>query len=597
MPLMPSLARGRGRTTPPEAHEGPQTLESALLLLLSRQGRRVPIPVFLAAAMIAAIAAERLPRMLWLTWLSVVAVVLATRWVLLARLPQLEDFTDSSKLRIAVALSAVNGVTHALSLFFFPFLTEAERVIQSMVLLGLCAGSVATTAGYWPVFLAYAIPVLGPLALLWALSPGISGAGLIERWISVLIILLGTILVGLARDAFRLFRESFEIRLQQVALNQRLEAALAQAEEANRAKTRFLAAASHDLRQPMHALAALGAALGSRPLDPQSLKIAAHMDAALQGLTIQLDSLLDISKLDAGVVQVHWHTVHLNDILRRLQDDCGEEAAAKGLRLEIQTFDRDTVVTDELQLERVVRNLVDNAIKYTDHGTIELRLTGHGDTLALKISDTGRGIPAEEQSRIFEEFYQLDNPERDRAKGLGLGLAIVRRLVELLGIELKLESTVGRGTVFTLEFPTTPHVVEDVSLESTVPKPATAGHVMVIDDEAAIRIGMQELLQARGYRTTIVDGTAEAVAAARSERPDVVLADFRLRGGDSGIASIRAVRELYPDMRAVLISGDTAADRVREARDAHITLLRKPVPAKVLTQVIDELLREVPNGG
>jgi len=295
------------------------SLEEELLRMLARQARRIPIPVFLAALMIAALASDTVPRWILGGWLLLVVAMLAIRWHVLGRLPERTGLSAARRLQLVVALSAVNGVVHGLSVGFFPFLPEFERALQSMVMIGLCAGAVGTTAGYMPALLTYVLPTLGPLSVLWVISPGIAKVGWIENSTAALIALLIVLLVALGRDAFRLFRESFEIRLQQAALNRQLASALEQAEAANRAKTRFLASASHDLRQPIHTLSMFGAALSMRSLDESSREIVQQMNTALQILASQLDALLDVSKLDAGVVRVSPARVELRPFLERIR--------------------------------------------------------------------------------------------------------------------------------------------------------------------------------------------------------------------------------------------------------------------------------------
>jgi len=574
----------------PQPPDTTDNLEEELLRLLARQGRRVPIPVFLAAVMVAAMAYGRVAAPLLAAWLVLVATVLVVRWVVLGRLTTLTGISTKNRLRIALALSAVNGVTHGLSLGFFPFLPLYERAIQSMLLIGGCTGSVATTAGYRPIFLAYLLPTLVPLVVLWAISPGVAHVGWTELSAAGVFAMFGLLLVALAGDAFRMFRESFEIRLQQAELNRQLRVALEQAEAANRAKTRFLASASHDLRQPIHTLSLFGAALAMRPLDDDSREIAKHMNTALQSLATQLDALLDISKLDAGVFRVNPCAVKLHTILERLHKEFAPSARRKGLETMLDCPSDGIVEVDQALFERIMRNLIDNAIKYTDAGRVALRAAKRGETYDITVTDSGRGIPEDEQTRIFEEFYQLDNPERDRTKGLGLGLAIVKRLAELMQIKMRMSSSPGRGTEFVLSVP----AGSTAAMRPTEAAPAPAGvealHVLVVDDEAAIRLGMKTVLEAMGCRATLADGTASALAAARAERPDLVLADLRLRGGDNGFETVRAIRQLYPQIRVILISGDIAADRLREAEEAGLPLLHKPVPFELLK-------REIAQGG
>jgi signal transduction histidine kinase len=556
------------------------SLEEELLRMLARQARRIPVPVFLAALMIAALATGRVPGWAVLGWLALVAVMLVVRWQALGRLAAAGG-SAVKRVRVAIALSALNGLTHALALGFFPFLPEFERALQSMVMIAMCAGAVATTAGYMPVLLAYLLPVMLPLSALWAVSPGIAQPGWIETFTALLTALFAVLLVALGRDAFRLFRESFEIRLQH-------QAALEQAEAANRAKTRFLASASHDLRQPIHTLSLFGAALSLRPLDEATRGIVEHINTALQVLTTQLDSLLDISKLDAGVVRVNPEAISLRAFLERMHAEFEPAAQAKGLELSLACPADAMVDTDPMLLGRIVRNLIDNAIKYTASGAVALRVSPEAGGFALVVADTGRGIQEADQDRVFEEFYQVDNPERDRTKGLGLGLAIVRRLSDLLGIRVAMASAPGEGTSFRLALRAARPRAQPAAAAAEPAVAPVAARVLVVDDESGIRLGMQALLEAMGCKATLVDCTEHAVEAARRERPHLVVADFRLRGADNGIAAVRAIRALYPGMPAILVSGDIAAERLREAQEAGIPLLHKPVPADTLKRAIAE---------
>jgi CheY-like chemotaxis protein len=300
----------------------------------------------------------------------------------------------------------------------------------------------------------------------------------------------------------------------------------------------------------------------------------------------QFDALLDISKLDAGVVHTSRAPVELRRLVERLAHEFTPVAAAKGLEMTAAcTFDG-AVQTDRLLLERVVRNLVDNAIKYTDVGSVRLDVARSGGDVVLAVADTGRGIPAAEHARVFEEFYQLDNPERDRTRGFGLGLSIVKRLADLLGIRLEMESAPGAGTTFRLHLAVAPGDAAAVALPAAAAGGLDGLHVLVIDDEMQVRLGMKTLLEGMGCRATLADGTSRAVAAAQADRPDIIVADFRLRGNDNGIAAVRAVRNVYPDLPAILLSGDTAPDRLQEAETAGIVLLHKPVAVTDLARAI-----------
>lgn len=574
----------------PASSEVERGLEDELIQLLARQGRRVPIPVFLSALLIASMASGQ--RAVWgpWVWLSLVTVLLAVRWQVLGRLPVVRRLTSAEKLKIAVLLSAINGVLHGSSVGFAPALDGLERAVQSILLLGLCAGSVATTSGYRPAFVAFVAPTLLPLSAMWA----IASSGVEHRWVELstagLILVFGLILLALSKDAYRLFKESFDIRQEQADLNRQLRAALEEAETANRAKTRFLASASHDLRQPMHTLSLFSAALTMRPLDEGSRQIARHMSTALNSLGAQLDALLDVSKLDAGIVPVQGRTFSLFEFLKRLERERLPVAQAKGLSFVVQCPVGALCETDELLLERIVRNIVDNAIKYTALGTVIVEVEMEGDSWRLLIRDSGIGIPEAEHGRVFEEFYQIDNPERDRSRGLGLGLSIVRRLTQLLGIPMHMTSAPGQGTEFSLRVQqghpdSAAQVAQDVHQDV---RSLIGLQVLVVDDEEAVRKGMETLLQAHGCHVRLAGSIDEAVTQAKQDRPGLVLADLRLRGDENGITAIRRLRQMCGELPAVLISGDTAPDRLQEAHAAGIRMLHKPVSAEALRQAIEQ---------
>ncbi|MGS0754366.1 sensor histidine kinase [Roseateles sp. GG27B] len=336
-------------------------------------------------------------------------------------------------------------------------MTDYERMVQTVVLLGLCAGSVATTAGSWPLLLAYVGPISLANSLAWFIGSAAHVSSWVDQVMSGLILAFAWILTSMARDAYRVFADSVRIRQQQVQSNQQLRLALQRAESAMQAKTRFLASASHDLRQPMHTLSLLGSALVRRPLDAISADIGRNMNLALQSLTLQMDALLDISKLDAQVVPVNNVVFCFSTWLLRLCQELRPAAQVKGLSLTLDC-PRDVYVdSDPVLLERVLRNLLDNAIKYTERGQVLVRVeprpldvTAAAAAAAelvwqISVRDSGCGIAPDEQARIFEEFYQVNNPQRDRAKGLGLGLSIVSRVVDLLDLSLNLQSTPGQG--------------------------------------------------------------------------------------------------------------------------------------------------------
>lgn len=549
------------------------------LKLGARQNGRVLAGVMVATALLAWIIGYRISFVAATAWFAAVGIAQLTRLQVEARAGDPSSADLPRRLRWRTGIAGLCGAVQALCLAAFPWLDVTERSFMTLVLLGLTTGAVANSAGNLKTVTAYGAPMLVPLVALWSLSGGGVGPAWLGPALGVLIVLYGGVLLGFAQSAWKTFQESCFISFRGSELNERLKAALAAADSANRAKTRFLAAASHDLRQPLHTVVLLSSALSLRPLDERSREIVKLLNEVTETLSTQLDDLLDISKLDAGVVDTNLRTVSAAQLLAQHFAELETVVRAKGLQPILQTITQAHVVTDPQLLSRVLRNLTHNAVKFTENGSVAMAVRERGDDVEIVITDTGRGIAREHQEDVFLEFYQTANPERDRSKGLGLGLSIVRRLCLLLGIQIRMESALGRGTSFTLTLP------KARPLSGPGPTPDRASEtnsygllVYIVDDEASVRTGMRMLLEEWGCRCEEASGTEQLMALAHQGRPDLVLADFRLRDTDSGLHAIAAIRELYGDVPALLVSGDTAPDRLQEARRAGTRLLHKPIP-------------------
>lgn len=557
--------------------------EGDLVLMLAKQVTLSPLPVVLSMSAIAVMAAGSIPTFLWVAWLAAAFSLQALRWVVYRNLPSLTSISIRNRLNIAVAINIANSLVHSISLLFFPVFSPFERAVQSMLFVGMGVASVTTTAGYLPFALTHIVLGLLPMYALWGWSATLPGGGWIEILIPITGIFYSFTLYIISRNIYELYNQVYDQR-------HALQDALSQAEMAGRAKTRFLASASHDLRQPIHSLSLFSASLAQRDLDQKSMDIVEHIGHAIRALTLQMDSLLDISKLDADVVPVASETILLARLLQRLSNEYQHSAVEKQLVLEFECPDDACVRTDPVLLERIIGNLMGNAIKYCDSGAVTLTAVAKGDNWILRVHDTGVGIAKEEQEHIFEEFYQIDNEERDREKGLGLGLAIVRRLVNLLSLQLELESELGSGSTFTLQLPGERRTKVRDKKELPGDVILTSLKVLVVDDEAEIRFGMRAILESWGCEVLLAEGGETAIDAVQLTQPAIALVDFRLRGNDNGIYVIQSLRRLYPDLPALLISGDTAPDRLRYAGEAGITLIHKPVLPDVLLQSIVSVL-------
>jgi signal transduction histidine kinase/CheY-like chemotaxis protein len=382
-------------------------------------------------------------------------------------------------------------------------------------------------------------------------------------------------------------------RWQREQAQQREEAAVAERarldelnralEAANAAKTRFLAAASHDLRQPVQALALNMAALEQEPTSPAQAALVQRMARSLRALMQMFDVLLDISRLDAGVVPVAAQPVDLVPLLQRLADECGAAAAARGLRVRLRlprSGPSCLTHSDPVLLERCLRNLLDNALKYTPRGGVLLALRRLGGGFEVQVVDTGIGMAPAVLERAFDEFFQADNPERDRARGLGLGLAIVQRLLRLLGHGLSLHSQPGRGTRAAVRLPQAEAAPARVPVSAPA-EPARALCLAVVDDDADVRDALAALLRRWGHRVLAgADARAVRTRWRRASQPEVhgIVCDLRLRGGDDGIRAVAALREAFArPTPALIVTGDIAPDRLQALRDHALPWLAKPV--------------------
>ena len=405
--------------------------------------------------------------------------------------------------------------------------------------------------------------------------------------------------VSLGRIQSRITRESIRLRHENVDLVARLQleqavtqSALAVAESANKSKSQFFAAASHDLRQPLHALALFSASLRELNPEPEKRQVVDQVYASIEALEELFDEVLDLSKLDAGYVEANRSHFRIARLLDALRLQFMPVAIQAGLTLHV-VASRATVFTDATLLSRILSNLVSNAIRYTPTGRVTLGCRLRGEILRIEVHDTGIGIPADEQERVFDEFVQLGNPERDRRKGLGLGLTSVRRLSQLLGHPLTLESASGRGTSFRLEVPMGDPLKVMAIVASTQRADLLAGkRIVVVDDELAIREAMHDLLSRWGcHAVTAIDGAQAIALLEASGPPDLIISDYRLAGPTTGAGVIELLRTRYgAGVPAMLITADTSPERLRETRATGHLLQHKPVRPAQLRAACNQLL-------
>jgi len=410
---------------------------------------------------------------------------------------------------------------------------------------------------------------------------------------------MATLSVG--RRYYENLIESLRVRYRNEILAERLgrqnielDQARVAAEQASGAKTRFFAAASHDLRQPLHAIGLFVDLLTSRIRDPDNRRLVDNIQTSVGALESLFDALLDISKIDAGVIQVAPVDFDPQALVERLRCDFEAEAAAKGLRLHLHGGARGRYVrSDPLLVERILRNLIANAVRYTERGGVLVALRRRGDRLNVEVWDTGIGIAADQQEAIFEEFFQVGNPERGQDKGFGLGLSIVRRLTSLLNLPVSIRSEPGRGTRFKIGLPlATTSTQAAPAAPADFAKDLAARRILMVHDDVRVRDGMSTLLENWGAQVTACSSGFEALARTTLTRPpDMIICDYRLADGTLGAVIVAELRQrLSHDIPAAILTGTTTPERLAEAQASGYHLLLKPVPPSKLRALINAAL-------
>lgn len=467
--------------------------------------------------------------------------------------------------------------------------------ILTMSLLGAtCSNGVSLLAPRRHLYLALVAPVATLAATaLWSLG------GTPYHVLAICSVLFVVGQYGQVVLGSRRVRESIELRFENVSLVEQLRAetdaahrARADAEYANTAKSHFLAAASHDLRQPIHALGLFLQALNQTDLAGPQRRILQNAQAANVASTDMLNTLLDFSRLEAGVVTPRPEAFEIQPLLDRIENDLAHLADAK--QLIYRTLPTDVaILSDPALLELILRNLVLNAIRYTERGGLLIGCRRRGEAISIEIFDTGIGIPPDKREEIFREFYQLGNPERDRQKGLGLGLAIARGLATAMGHSLTLSSRPGRGSVFRILVPRAFDTASavDRGLEAPVNDRLTGAHIVIVDDDAIVRDAMVALLTAWGCVCRTFEGPDEALSHLPAESvPDILICDYRLRDGRTGAETIAMLRRHWGRaVPAMLVTGDTAPLRMREALESGVPLVHKPVRPELLRETLEAL--------
>jgi two-component system, sensor histidine kinase len=549
----------------------------------------------LMAVVLAAIMARYLPASTLAGWLALYAALSVPRLALALWVRRRRRTAD--ELRRRLPLLALGLMLAASAWSVLPFLTPGEDttalVIQLLFAGGLVAGGTQTMIGTPRIMFVNTLLLIGPYIV------RMLGSGVTDHVFVALVAAfyyLATLHFG--RRNFALLRESIALRLHNQRLVEDLTAAKDEAERARDAaeraiedKNRFLAAASHDIRQPMHAALLFLGAL-QHDATTRAQPVVARLQAALAAARQMLDTLLDVSLLDAGAVRRSDSRFRAETAGQQVVEMFDPVATRKGLALGLRCAPDLWLHADPTLVQRVLVNLVGNAVKFTARGAVLISFRRRGPACLVQVWDTGPGIPAAQQSAIFDEFMQLGNPQRDRTRGTGLGLTIVRRLCRLLGTEITLRSRPGHGSVFAFTLPLGDDRVADPKGDDGIPARPARARILVVDDDELVREGLGALLSAWGHEVRVAADAEEALRAAqRGMPPDLALIDHRLPDAQTAADAIRTLRRAVgPGLPVIVVTGDTHPQRIREAQSLGCPVLFKPVPAELLRQTVDEAL-------
>jgi two-component system, sensor histidine kinase len=557
--------------------------------------RRVAVIMILGSVIVASLVQQQgRSRVAWL-WCGA-CVVLSGGRLLLNRPRRLGGPYQAALKDRWLAMLFISAASWGVGPPLFLLDNPSADTLLTGVFLAAAGLSAPFLSAWRPAVYASLLPALVPLLVTLAVHTGsasqISTNALLLTSVTAAVMLLLERLTIAQNNSLALL---LAVRFHNEDLVQQLRSQIDVAARANQEKTRFVASAAHDLRQPLHALGMFCATLEQRLQNTPDRPLVRNMMNAIESLEESFGAMLDISRLDAGIVQAAPQTFPIRDVFRRLYQQFGGDAEARDLALRFRATRR-IVRSDPLLLERILANLVQNALRYTRRGGVLVAARRHAEGVALEVWDTGLGIPADKLEMIFREFYQIDNPERDRSRGLGMGLAIVQRLCHLLRHPLAVRSREGRGSVFRIVVPEGDVNALAVSKEAETLPPRKTGTitVLLIDDERAIREATRELLRPMQVNVIVAATIAEAVASAEesTEQIDMILSDWRLRGQENGLEAVRAVRVVSGEgTPAVLITGETSPELLKQAHEAGLVVLHKPLQPRQLIRLIKHLRR------
>lgn len=575
-----------------------------LLSICRRNSARAVVPLLLAMLLTYVVLLNKVDTRLLQFWLLASCSAIVFRVIMLRVVSASSRLTGLRKRQYATGLTLMLGCTVSSVLYFFPDVGLFERAMLTAILLGLCTVSHSTNFGYQPLLLSYIGPMLGLLALVWMFNSGQMVTTSMAFAVGISVLIVAHTLMRNGKFMFEVFALAIESKTKLEEQSKRLSDALENAESAKQAaetssqsKTRFIAAASHDLRQPVHVLNLFGGALKHAELDDKSRDIVDNMNIAVNSLSSQLNSLLDMSELDSGSVQPEIDSINLHELCSTLMGELSKLAEDKQIALHNQVPQSVTVKTDHLMLSQIIRNLCGNAIKYTSEGSVTLAAQCAESYVVLSISDTGIGIDSGDSDKVFEEFFQVSNPSRDKAQGLGLGLSIVERLVKALGHRISLSSSPGVGTTVSIEMPrchvetsAKPSELNTIGRQSiSLPE---GFWVHIVDDDPAILVSVRAFLLPLGCKVTGSQSPSEALEFLTDNLPSALLVDLRMQGEQTGLEVIDELTRRKSTIPVALITGESLTDGKIIKAYPDLVMLQKPVSNQALLELLDYMVTD-----
>ena len=563
-------------------------LERRLLFLES--ARRAPFPAMVMISFLAYQLAPRvgsLPATLWA--ISIILIFLVRLAGVVWVLKQAGDYANRPFVSLLMCASglAVGGAAFIAIIAWFPVLSEAQRALMTMLYIGWLAGGMAAQGCYprWTPY--WIVPIFLGCIIAWALEGGAYALG-----IDVLLVIVFTLMVGGLMTSARSIKESILAKIENRELASELLAQRALVESAARAKTSFLIAASHDLRQPATSLGLFISAIQDAPDLPAARKIAEGAERSLSAMERILQSLLEFSRLDTGQVTVNKAPFNLTDLLHSLMLET-RSSVRPGVQVSLDA-ENISIISDAALFEQCVRNFLSNAARFTEQGSITIKASMLHKEVLIAVTDTGIGIAQESQQSIFKEYFQIGKTSGSRSKGLGLGLSIVDKAAQLLSAKIGVESRPTLGSTFSLRVPVEAPPAS-IGLLPTLPADLAPKHrlanktVLIVDDDPMVRESFQMVLETFGAKVLLCanpDITFQLLKDVDG-RVDVAFVDYQISEAYHGIDLIEAMRAQWPQVRCILVTGDVRKEVNERAKEAAIRVMHKPLRVQKIIEVLE----------